>query len=975
MGVSSQKLAGTAISVRNYLAEDDRSYAREYYSTGDGDFRVIGRGAAWLGIENSITSAQFDDLFAGRWEGEQLAQSSYRKIDTPDGPMTIEARTPMIDTVYTWDKSFSVAFIAADDELRPKMAAAALRGAEAGFGAMQDHARVARVPIGTDWANNTSQGSKTERQTADLICTPVLQFTARPTPESVVRGVSDIHVHVHAPIFTLCRGQNGRWYTADEYGLKNRDNAELRDAACQLTTALELERQGLRLEYSDFDDSRRGIVRWKVAGISQEACDHYSTNHARSIEIAKAFEARWGRPMTNVELSEVLRVTRGAKSASDKVQDTAPIWEQWERDCERHGIDLPSLVAQRAKVYPDEPYVWQELTRRLYSPQGLCRDDAVFSEESIRSSVYRCAIGLGMSVDDCHRYESELRKHLVRKRSANDPRHALWTTPVVEQYEADIAASLAARTPTPSISATGISMLGVEADLDLSDVRLDSEQVALVRAVTADAKLTVIEGKAGTGKTYAVAEAVRQIRSYDPDARIVVACTSAATAERTGRKLHADMAGSVESLDHRLGKNGRLSSRDVVVVDEAFMVDTFRMHKLLHRVGDAKMVLISDPEQLAAIGASGWYHDAVERLPIQRLNNVYRTKDPYDLRDFDHVRAGRAAAAVQSLDKRGRVHISADRSHKIADVLYDYRGLRRDGVPASDVKLIVDTSNADLDVANRFVQADRVSRGEVATEGLRVRDNEQGREWELRQGDDVIFLRAAKTPGQPPIRNGSTGTIKMVNPDTGRVVLRMDSGRTATVDLAAHAEKQPIGLAYAVHAAKFQGGEVSRVLYLPGSTTTKRSGYSAMTRCQDRVDVYVDRETHGDDPLKRLASDLARPGDKRSARSHQHEQAQAQERPEARVSNAEPERPRPWVPRSEAMAENIADQATHCPIRVDSCEVDHTPQRDVLQDNEVAMNQQRHDAAAELNRRWQLSQQERAAQRALEPELGLEIGL
>ena len=66
--------------VAAYYAEDRSLDGPELAFT-----RVTGSGAEYLGIENGITDAQFDDIHEGRWNGEQLCKPSYRPIYKTDG--------------------------------------------------------------------------------------------------------------------------------------------------------------------------------------------------------------------------------------------------------------------------------------------------------------------------------------------------------------------------------------------------------------------------------------------------------------------------------------------------------------------------------------------------------------------------------------------------------------------------------------------------------------------------------------------------------------------------------------------------------------------------------------------------------------------------------------------------------------------------------------------------------------------------
>jgi hypothetical protein len=98
-------------------------------------------------------------------------------------------------------------------------------------------------------------------------------------------------LHVHAPIFTLCRADNGRYYTADEYGMKNRANVELRDSVFMGELARQLEALGIEISYTGFDQARQGRITWEIKGSNPELRKFWSSRGRQAWEMRKAFEA------------------------------------------------------------------------------------------------------------------------------------------------------------------------------------------------------------------------------------------------------------------------------------------------------------------------------------------------------------------------------------------------------------------------------------------------------------------------------------------------------------------------------------------------------------------------------------------------------------------------------------------------------------------------------------------------------------
>ncbi len=649
MATSSSKLGGSASAVMKYLT-DEGEMVLGYYAPGGGaeakngapiDLTdpdaiafptVWGKGAERLGLELGLTVGQYGELFDGKWQGEKLTKGSpgYRKVtDEATGEVHTEAaRTPVIDVVYGAPKSVAEYMVSTDDATRQAIGEATLAAAHAAFTAMESTARLAR--------KGTGRG-KSERLVADLICTPVLQFGARPTPQTQERGApADPHIHVHAPIFTACAVEDSdgvRWLTADEYGLKNRANAEYRDAVFMGELARRLEDLGIEISYTKFDKSRSGRLSWEIAGSKEEVRKFWSTNTDRKWKITRDFEATTGRPMTAKEAAAAMRITRLKKSAADKAQDARPVWKLWADSAMAAGLRLREAIPlgrpiERASVEKRTA----ELVKRLYSANGLCRDDSVFGDETITPAIARCAVGLGFDRDELATFEADLRQRLIPTRTAKEDRFRYFTTEVIlgyEQYIAERSTTLEARTFRAPDEAT------VERVMSLADVPLDDEQTEAIKAACGSSGWVHIEGYAGSGKTTALKVIVDAHKAEGTATEVIAVSTAANTAVRIGEKLGADRWGSVESFCFQV-KNGviRPTTKTLIVVDEAAMMDTARMAALLKAAGPARFVLVGDPAQLAPIGAGGWYDESIARHGSTVLTKVHRQTDQRDVADY-----------------------------------------------------------------------------------------------------------------------------------------------------------------------------------------------------------------------------------------------------------------------------------------------------------------------------------------------------
>jgi ATP-dependent exoDNAse (exonuclease V) alpha subunit len=179
---------------------------------------------------------------------------------------------------------------------------------------------------------------------------------------------------------------------------------------------------------------------------------------------------------------------------------------------------------------------------------------------------------------------------------------------------------------------------------------LSSEQREAVRQMTSARDIEVLAGLAGTGKSAAVAAAkdVWDASGY----RVRGAALSGIAAE------NLEKSSGVESrtlasweLSWKNGRDG-VSNRDVFVIDEAGMVGSRQMARVLtklHEVG-AKAVLIGDAEQLQPIEAGAAFRAIAERIGYQELTAIRRQQAQWQReasRDFARGDAGVALASYQ----------------------------------------------------------------------------------------------------------------------------------------------------------------------------------------------------------------------------------------------------------------------------------------------------------------------------------------
>jgi AAA domain-containing protein/relaxase-like protein/DNA relaxase TraI-like protein/RNA helicase len=375
--------------------------------------------------------------------------------------------------------------------------------------------------------------------------------------------------------------------------------------------------------------------------------------------------------------------------------------------------------------------------------------------------------------------------------------------------------------------------------LERSASHLSDEQRAAVYHATTEADFAQIVGHAGTGKT-SVARAIAEIyREQGYEVRGAALAGKAAE----GLEREAGIPSRTLASFERAWAERRdwLDSRTVLVVDEAGMVDSRQLGRVLHEAdrGRAKVVLLGDPEQLKAIGAGDAYRGLLERHPYARLETIRRQAEPWQRTASEHLAAGRTTSALDAYDAAGRLHWTDSRDGARAQLVARYLEDRRSNPEAS--QLIVAYRNGDARQLNEAVRAERRAAGELGP-GVRAGSAEYA------AGDRIVFLKNDHAgrdvvnldSGVRPagVKNGTLGTVEQA--ESQRFVVRLDDGRRVAFDPERYGS---IAHGYAVTLHKSQGATVDRVYTLADPYMDRNATYVALTRHREAVHLYADRQT------------------------------------------------------------------------------------------------------------------------------------
>ena len=278
-----------------------------------------------------------------------------------------------------------------------------------------------------------------------------------------------------------------------------------------------------------------------------------------------------------------------------------------------------------------------------------------------------------------------------------------------------------------------------------------ADQQAMVRDLCqGGAGVAVVVGRAGTGKTFALGIA-RHAWQLDGYRLLAAAPTGIATVSLQGEGFE-----DVATCDRLLGDLDRgreqLDARTVLVVDEAGMLGSRKLARLLEHAqqAQAKVVLVGDDRQLAAIDAGGGFRALRLRLGASELTENRRQHQAWEREALELVRSGLVEEAVAAYQAHDRVVAADSKPAATLALLQDWwaawQQAERD--PAEEV-VVLAARRTEVDRLNTACQELLAARGRLGPERLQVEDRQ------LAVGDRVVCGKNAIA--ELGVANGSRG--------------------------------------------------------------------------------------------------------------------------------------------------------------------------------------------------------------------------
>jgi Ti-type conjugative transfer relaxase TraA len=398
------------------------------------------------------------------------------------------------------------------------------------------------------------------------------------------------------------------------------------------------------------------------------------------------------------------------------------------------------------------------------------------------------------------------------------------------------------------------------------------EQARAFRHATGAEGLAIIDGQAGTGKSFTMA-AIRE--SYEKAGyRVIGLGPTNAVAE----DMRANGFGHAATIHSELFalNNDRTSwnRRTVVMVDEAAMLDTKLMTMVTAHANEAgaKLILAGDDRQLSSIDRGGMFGALKDRHGAAELTEVKRQHKIDERRASEWMASGNFQDALGIYEQKGAIHWTRTQGEARAGLVEQWA---RDSAASPDKsRFVFAYTNDDVASLNASLRAVRKERGELGED--HQLDTAHGRH-AFSKGDRIQFTANDKRVG---LVNGNAGTIEKI--DGTQITMTLDGRKPKTIRFDARTF-DTFRHGYAGTIYRGQGRTLDQTYLYHSEHWRSAPSYVALTRHREKTEIFVatntldtpqqgrgapDRAAH----LRALARQMGRVDDRRAASMFYHQQ-------------------------------------------------------------------------------------------------------
>lgn len=764
----------------NYYLEKVAEGAEDYYS-GEGEEagQWMGDAAAELGLAGEVSPDQLVAMLTG------VNPATGEPLGLRAGPSV-----PGFDLTFSAPKSVSLTWALSDAETAVKARAAHQRSVELALDYMQANACLTRRGDG--------EGGMAFLQGSGYLAAGYVHRSSRN---------GDPQLHTHVLIANATQGPDGKWtrlYSPAIYEhAKTAGYIYEANLRHELTRTLGIEWQAVR----------NGIA--EIKGFEDTWLKAFSTRRAEILEAAGADASARARQVATL-------ATRKAKEELE----LGDLRQRWAEQAKEIGLDREAIALTMGRE--------AELASKLTIAQ-LDREVTAHASHFDRRDAIQAVANLLPNGAPAQEVESAADAFLSSDsvvRVAETPKGIRFTTTriwALERQALETAQRMAAEARAEAGELAAKRIIRERPTLK------DDQREMVYRLLTVKEGIVVVIGEAGTGKSFATVAAAEGWASVGIELRAVAPTWRAANVLSAEGLEATTVAGMLRDLDRN---EARLSPRTVLMVDEASMVGSEQLARLIDHAdkAEAKLVLVGDPEQLGSIEAGGLFAAIAERSDPVHLHEVIRHNHEVDREAAKLIREGRSREALDLYQEAERVTIKETPELLRGAMVEDWWRSFSQG----DDALMVAKRNSEVERLNAIARELAKPEGKLGAEEIAV-DGVP-----FAAGDRVITRVNDQAAG---IFNRERWEVAQVDAERGRMILdgidrarRVEVGRDYLDRTTLGGDAPAVQHGYAVTTYCAQGATVDSAYVMAEPSTDKQEMYVATSRTREKTYLYATPE-------------------------------------------------------------------------------------------------------------------------------------
>lgn len=369
----------------------------------------------------------------------------------------------------------------------------------------------------------------------------------------------------------------------------------------------------------------------------------------------------------------------------------------------------------------------------------------------------------------------------------------------------------------------------------IANKTLSTEQLQAFKHLVNNNDLVCVIGFAGTGKSYCLGAAREAWEKQG--FKVMGATLSGIAAENLESGSGIKSFTVANRLWHWERGREKLTSKDVLVVDEVGMLGSRQMAAILAEVVEAKakIATIGDFEQLQAIEAGAAGRAIAESVGTVMLTDVRRQLEPWQKEATKDFAEGRTKEGLLAYEEHDNIHKFITRAEAVKCMVEQWDEVRSQTPERSQIMLAY--TKAEVKELNEYARSLCRKHGELG-EDFGVKTSRGIRDFAV--GDRVYFLRNENH--ELHVKNGTLGTVKEL--DGTNFAIKLDFPNAKGCDLVQFKiqDYRDIEHGYAATVHKAQGITVDRAYILASRYFDKHTNYVAMSRHREGADLYYAKE-------------------------------------------------------------------------------------------------------------------------------------